>query len=442
MQSNSSSPSGNETSKELNPKDYLYDIVVEKGENLPKADIGGRIDGFIVLNFSVSKTSLKKKNKSNSKDEYKKRLKEIEEKEKRNEECESVERSCQTKAVMNNYNPIWNSRFILHHLTKETVLVELFDYDKLSENDYIGKIEVNLSEFGQSFVDSPAPLTLSEKYKDQRQNLQLPTEIFFSFGKIFTLNKIKRIITERGITDIEIDTKKRTVIKSLKNDGLDGSFFAIKYNDDYTVDFVVMSTDPNNVLYISSEEGYSKKFLAKVKREEEEFDLFGKKVKYCMVMKKIPLINPLSLFSLRKLYASSKYTLDSITTPRGWKGKLSYFQATLILKETFFIDIDERILMDEEGFIISIKDQIKTSEIAVYPKMGSPYWMALVEGKENAIILYDNGRKFDDIKDWITSKVYAQLEYPVIHKDVTLLFFEEDPDFQYKLLVDLIPYIE
>ena len=39
--------------EEFNPLDYIYEIIIEKRTNLPKADNVGRIYGFVVLNFTV-----------------------------------------------------------------------------------------------------------------------------------------------------------------------------------------------------------------------------------------------------------------------------------------------------------------------------------------------------------------------------------------------------
>ncbi|ELP94745.1 hypothetical protein EIN_341130 [Entamoeba invadens IP1] len=491
--------------------DYIFDIVVEKGRNLPKADVAQRIDGFVVLSFSVSQKC--KKNGGELSDE---------EDQKKTYVMSTRQRSCQTKAILNTYNPVWDSRFLLHHLATGDITIELFDWDRVSANDFIGDKKVNVVDLASGFINFPVPLDLQEEYLEQRVDNQQPTEIYFSFGKILTFDyvvktveedtkkfagiidrpknrttmkpmkgpllqdhsdnhkmkgdkiakiekiekaekvekkekpeksektdeektkdeKIEAEIAEEDENEFYIHHKEKEIVRSLKSVGIEGAYFGIKYNENNTVDFTVMSRDKNCVLYISSEEGFNKKFLVTVTRDDEYFSVLGKKVKYSFVMAKVPLCNPLSFFSLRKLKEAEVLTLDQITTKRGWKGKMSYYQATLTLQDSFFIDMDERILMNEKDFILGVKDHVKTSELVIYPKQSSKIWMGLFDHQTpNEILMFDKNRKFDEIEDTITSKIFVQKEFPVIHKDVTLRLFDEDPSFESIFLVDLIPFL-
>jgi hypothetical protein len=105
----------------INEKRYI-NIFVDKCINLPIMDSNGLSDPFV-------KISLNK------------------EKENRYSDC--------TRVILKELNPIFKHTFHIpvYSLRDDIIIIEVFDYDKLTKCDEIGKIKFNVSELGYGIVD-------------------------------------------------------------------------------------------------------------------------------------------------------------------------------------------------------------------------------------------------------------------------------------------------
>ena len=190
----------------------------------------------------------------------------------------------------------------------------------------------------------------------------------------------------------------------------------------------------------------NKKCIFTLRRRDEPFKEFNKEIRYHLSVKKVPLFHNLAKFKLIRLKLNEEeddiIPLSEFTEPRGWKGRMSYYQATNILKgDTAFIDEDSRIILKEQDFMIGMKDFGMNFEVAFYPKQTETPKYCFIETEVNKIVMYDKKQYFPGINEGITSKYYCQMPYPCIHKNVNLEIYEQDEEFQPVLLSDLIKFV-
>ena len=255
-------------------------------------------------------------------------------------------------------------------------------------------------------------------------------------------------LTQSAVRDIitktkEIEKKKCT--------------FVLVYNDDKTIDFHIISKDKNaNMFIICHDENgnyLNRKCMFTLTRKSDPFKKFNKMVRYHLCVKQIPLFNDLSNFKIVKLNQvfldpsdSKRYTdLSEIIKKKGWKGKMSYYQASASMKnDVYFINEDQRILFDERKFLIGLKDHGEMYEIAFYPKQGENIQYCFIDTPENKILMFDKPQKFpcEQVQDEILTKIYTHIPYPCIFKNIRLMFFENDPKCEPKPLTDFIPFVD
>ncbi|KAL7712399.1 C2 domain-containing protein [Entamoeba marina] len=391
--------------------DFVFELIIEKGINLPKVGLLGQVNGFVVLNFTV---------KNDDKIEQK---------------------SCQTRAIMNNFNPLWNSRFMLHHLHNNMVRVELFAYDKTSSNHLLGSFPLDLSQITTPLNNKLFTFELESEYSTQRKDTQQSTGIYVSIGRIPSPNKIKLLANEFNIENLLYLENDMSILRSLESFGFDDSYLVLQYNENFTVNISIISkVVENDLLVFIFNDDVNKTYHGVIKKENKTFDVCGIPVQYQIEISNINLCNVLSRLSICRVHQNQIVSLSDLSLPRGWKGKMSFLQANLTLANTYFIEFDERILFEEEHFIVGIKDYSKTCEISLYMKESGKYFIGLTDSYPNHFIKYDIAKKFPDIKSSVVCKIASNVLFPFEHPDIRFILYEIEDNLSINCST-LIPFV-
>ncbi|KAM4601692.1 synaptotagmin VIII [Polymixia lowei] len=110
--------------------------------------------------------------------------------------CPDKSKTCETKVFRNTLNPVFNEHFTFQmskaSLTKSTVVMQVFDFNRFTKHGIIGELRLQLSDVDWNHVIEDWQ-TLCEPAKFEEENLG---EICFSLRYVPTANKLTVVILE------------------------------------------------------------------------------------------------------------------------------------------------------------------------------------------------------------------------------------------------------